>query len=190
MVRYSALLVLAAGLAAGALLSPAFGPDWTAAPSRGRALAEEATTEKEAFEATKQLGTVEAWDAFLSSYPNGFYADLARAYVKKLGEQPAEPAPTQHQESDGDSDQPTWCSSPNNATERTICSDADLSSLDNVLNVAYRRAKHDSPNKLADIEYVQKHWLLGQRNLCGTDVACLRKRYNEQIQILESFYAD
>jgi hypothetical protein len=39
---------------------------------------------KEAFEAAKELGTTEAWDAFLKSYPTGFYADLARAYLKKL----------------------------------------------------------------------------------------------------------
>lgn len=39
---------------------------------------------KSAFEAAKELGTVEAWDAFLSNYPKGFYADLARAYLKKL----------------------------------------------------------------------------------------------------------
>ena len=39
---------------------------------------------KSAFEAAKELGTVEAWYAFLSNYPKGFYADLARAYVKKL----------------------------------------------------------------------------------------------------------
>jgi hypothetical protein len=43
-----------------------------------------AASEKEAFEAAKELGTVEAWDAFLSSYPSGFHADLARAYLKKL----------------------------------------------------------------------------------------------------------
>ena len=40
---------------------------------------------KEAFEAAKELGTVEGWNAFLASYPQGFYPDLARAYVKKLG---------------------------------------------------------------------------------------------------------
>ena len=40
--------------------------------------------QKYAFESAKELGTVEAWDAFLSNYPEGFYADLARAYVKKL----------------------------------------------------------------------------------------------------------
>jgi hypothetical protein len=49
-------------------------------------------SEKDAFEAAKELGTVEAWDAFLSNYPTGFHADLARAYVKKLGD-PATPPP-------------------------------------------------------------------------------------------------
>lgn len=39
--------------------------------------------EKSAFEAAKELGTVAAWDAFLSNYPTGLYADLARAYLKK-----------------------------------------------------------------------------------------------------------
>lgn len=46
--------------------------------------------QKEAFEAAKELGTVPAWNAFLSNYPSGFYADMARAYLKKAanGEAP------------------------------------------------------------------------------------------------------
>lgn len=51
------------------------------------------SVEKQAFEAAKELGTVEAWDAFLSNYPKGFRADLARAYVKKLANEAGEPAP-------------------------------------------------------------------------------------------------
>jgi hypothetical protein len=50
-----------------------------------------------AFNSAKELGTVEAWDAFLSNFPKGFYADLARAYVKKLSDGPpavASPATT------------------------------------------------------------------------------------------------
>ena len=46
---------------------------------------------KEAFEAAKELGTVEAWEAFLKSFPTGFYADLARAYLKKLSDGGAAP---------------------------------------------------------------------------------------------------
>ena len=61
----------------------------------GSALAQSGPSEKEAFEAAKSLGTVEAWDAFLSNYPTGFHADLARAYVKKLSETAPSPAPSQ-----------------------------------------------------------------------------------------------
>jgi hypothetical protein len=46
--------------------------------------------EKEAFESAKELGTVEAWEAFLANYSSGFRADLARAYIKKLGTAPTE----------------------------------------------------------------------------------------------------
>ncbi|MGQ0674303.1 MAG: SH3 domain-containing protein, partial [Hyphomicrobium sp.] len=52
------------------------------------------SVEKDAFEAAKALGTVEAWDAFLANYPTGFHADLARAYVKKLAEEPAAALPS------------------------------------------------------------------------------------------------
>ena len=52
----------------------------TASPDEASAVAE-----KDAFEAAKELGTVEAWDAFLNAYPQGFRADLARAYLEKLG---------------------------------------------------------------------------------------------------------
>ena len=48
--------------------------------------------EKEAFEAAKDVGTLEGWEAFLNNFPKGFRADLARAYVKRL-ESEAEPAP-------------------------------------------------------------------------------------------------
>jgi len=67
--------------------------------SDGRAFAQApgGGAEKEAFEAAKELGTVEAWDAFLANYPSGFHADLARAYVKKLAEQPVQAPASQPQ---------------------------------------------------------------------------------------------
>ena len=39
---------------------------------------------KDAFEAAKELGTAEAWNAYLANFPTGFYADLARAYLRSL----------------------------------------------------------------------------------------------------------
>jgi hypothetical protein len=52
-----------------------------------------ASDEKDAYQSAKELGTKEAWDAFLASYPKGFYADMARAYLKKLETQPEAAAP-------------------------------------------------------------------------------------------------
>ncbi len=39
---------------------------------------------REAFEAAKELGTAEAFNAFIKNYPKGFFSDLARAYLFKL----------------------------------------------------------------------------------------------------------
>lgn len=47
---------------------------------------------KEAFGVAKELGTAKGWHAFLASYPNGFYADIARAYIEKLGSSADTPA--------------------------------------------------------------------------------------------------
>lgn len=80
--------LFAAVLSLGALSHPF--PDRHA----GAAYAEDtAAIERQAFESAKELGTIEAWEAFLANYPKGFHADLARAYVKKLaGATPAAPA--------------------------------------------------------------------------------------------------
>ncbi len=62
-------------------------PEPEAAESAGEApsAASADVSAKEAFEAAKELGTVEAWEAFIANYPDGFHAKLARAYIKKLG---------------------------------------------------------------------------------------------------------
>lgn len=156
--------------------------------SAGLAVAQGADTEKQAFEAAKELGTVEAWDAYLSNYPTGFYADLAQAYVKKLAGQSSAPSePPAAPESA--SAKPSWCTSPQNPAEDAICGDANLMSLDDVMNVAYKRAKSDSPQSIGEIDHEQKRWL-SRRNACGNDPPCISKRYNEQIQILESFFGN
>jgi hypothetical protein len=48
---------------------------------------------KAAFAGAKELGTADAWRAFLANYPDGFHADLARAFLKRAeqaGERPAD----------------------------------------------------------------------------------------------------
>lgn len=282
-----------AALAAAALLLPAPNMDGGVTWGHVAAIAQDGAAEKDAFEAAKALGTVEAWDAFLSHYSSGFYADMARAYVKKLSEAPSPAqAPPQSQNFDypmvagtwggivrsgpgqGNSKvaslkegeevtlmgppvpvepndypwfkisfrngqtgymwggilcstraeradifklctftpyrdggnastpqqkpskrvttgggKPSWCRSPGNAAESAICADADLLSLDSVLNVAYQRAKGDSPGSIGEIDHEQKRWI-GRRNACGRDAGCIRKRYNEQISFLEGFFGN
>ena len=86
-------LAFRATLAGAALLLPALRLGDTPAWRHPSAVAQvPKASEMEAFDAAKELGTVEAWDAFLSNYPTGFHADLARAYVKKLAEPSAAPA--------------------------------------------------------------------------------------------------
>ncbi|MEM9029110.1 MAG: hypothetical protein AAGC70_12150 [Pseudomonadota bacterium] len=46
---------------------------------------ENAETERETFLKAREKGTVDAWQSFLSRYPTGFRADLARAYLRRLG---------------------------------------------------------------------------------------------------------
>ncbi len=84
------VLVVAVGVClAGFAAMPSF-----TFPLTATAQAQPADAEKQAFESAKELGTVEAWDAFLANYPTGFHADLARAYVKKLaGAATPTPAP-------------------------------------------------------------------------------------------------
>lgn len=77
--------LVAVTLAATSIMERSSG--WSAFSYAGSASAQSSDlSAKEAFEAAKELGTVEAWNAFLNSYPSGFFADLARAYIKKLND--------------------------------------------------------------------------------------------------------
>lgn len=91
--RFSWLATFAAFL----IIPPALAGDRDLSSSEAQSIvvaqASSDDAQKYAFESAKELGTVEAWDAFLSNYPDGFYADLARAYVKKLAESPTQDAP-------------------------------------------------------------------------------------------------
>ncbi len=59
----------------------------------------ETVSAQEAFRAASELNTVEGWQYYLQTYPNGFYAEMARGFLKKLGgaqppaSQPSAPQP-------------------------------------------------------------------------------------------------
>lgn len=75
------LLLLAVPVAAPVL------PLWSCS-----ALAQDDVSAREAFEIAKDLGTAEAWNAFLKRFPNGFHADIGRGYLKKLDQDSGGPA--------------------------------------------------------------------------------------------------
>lgn len=71
---------------AGLGLVASVAPEPVALTTKAVAQTADDAAEKDAFESAKELGTADAWQAFLKNYQTGFRADLARAYLKKLGD--------------------------------------------------------------------------------------------------------
>jgi hypothetical protein len=46
------------------------------------------------YELVEKVGTARAWQVFLGTHPNGFYAELARAQIERLNSQPPAPPPS------------------------------------------------------------------------------------------------
>ncbi len=57
---------------------------------------------RRAYELTAQVGTKEAWEAFLKDYKTGLYADLARVQLAKLTTAPPPPPDTSRQAAEAD----------------------------------------------------------------------------------------
>ncbi len=88
-------LVVCLGACACAWAEAQAGTQANPTPRAREGIESQSLEEKEAFELAKEVGTKEAWNAFLKRFPSGFYADLARAALAK-GETPAprpDPAP-------------------------------------------------------------------------------------------------
>ncbi|MGY3031195.1 hypothetical protein ACVIIV_000365 [Bradyrhizobium sp. USDA 4354] len=63
-----------------------------AAPSATGPQGDPQTAIRRDYELALQLGTRDGWEAFLSQYPDGFYANLARAHEKKIAAEEARAA--------------------------------------------------------------------------------------------------
>ena len=72
------------------------------------------------------------------------------------------------------------CAKASTKVEKFICSDDDLSQLDNELAKLYASVKRQS----SDIVNQQKNWLRQNRDACGT-VDCLKLAYKNQIAHLK-----
>jgi uncharacterized caspase-like protein len=69
-------------------------PAKATAPAPAAAVADARADVRRDYELSLQLGTRAAWDTFLKSYPTGFYADLAKGQLDKIGAEDARVAAT------------------------------------------------------------------------------------------------
>lgn len=75
------------------------------------------------------------------------------------------------------------CAKAKTKTEKLICSDVAISSLDEALGTAYKNAYNRVENKLG-IRQSQRDWLSSYQLTSCEDVACLKKEFSERIEIL------
>ena len=75
------------------------------------------------------------------------------------------------------------CTKATTLVEKAICSEDDLSTLDEQLMAKYKNALLGSLNTV-NLKNDQKFWLINTRNKCQ-DTACLKRAYTERIAALE-----
>jgi uncharacterized protein len=74
------------------------------------------------------------------------------------------------------------CAKASTFVEKSICSDPELSGLDEALNQAYLAAR-EAPARREEVRNEQLRWI-GVRNACASP-ACIRKAYLDRIESLE-----
>lgn len=109
--------------------------------------------------------------------------------VCKSGSAQNEPTKDRPQQGQATGGAPSWCGAAKLPAEHAICGNPELSKLDDVLNVAYKRATSDSPKMREEIDREHRRWR-GRRDACGNDGGCLERRYREEISLLEGFFSN
>lgn len=80
------------------------------------------------------------------------------------------------------------CNKVKAADEKTICAQRDLNDKDVELNTKYVFLKGlFAMGARGDLQDSQRAWLKS-RQQCGSDKACLTKRYDERLQQLDDIY--
>ncbi len=77
------------------------------------------------------------------------------------------------------------CTKADKASEKAVCSNAELGRLDTQLAALYAKAqKSYDPGELPDLKKDQRAWMQ-ERDRCGGDSACLKDRYERRIARLQ-----
>ena len=79
------------------------------------------------------------------------------------------------------------CAKASTLVEKTICSDSQLSNLDDLLMQSYKKSLANSANP-DGLKSEQRLWLTNERNKCP-DVACLKRVYNQRLTVLNTVVA-
>jgi len=75
------------------------------------------------------------------------------------------------------------CKYSTTTVEKTICSEKNLSALDDYLSITYKEALRNNSNK-DKIKNLQRNWIKNKRNICKDDY-CIRDAYISQIKKLQ-----
>ncbi|MCK0097435.1 caspase family protein [Yoonia sp. F2084L] len=132
----------------------------------------------QAWEAFKNSNSVDALRLFAQQYSGTAYAALASERISQLGTpavqpQPAEPAP-----------RPAWCVNARTQTERAICANDELATLDLELEMSYKARRQSlSANQRDRLLSEQRRWLTA-RDTCGASLACLVQSYTTRLSAL------
>lgn len=74
------------------------------------------------------------------------------------------------------------CDKATSLVEKLICSDLELSKLDDQMTRAYKKELAESANK-ADAKARQRAWITKERDVC-TDVDCIARAYKTRLEVL------
>jgi len=88
-------------------------------------------------------------------------------------------------------DPPPWCElvKNKNPAEKLICSSAELTDLDNIMNLTYAFSVDPLPEAEKPIlRASQEDWLTKTRNGCGADAACLKRVMTIRTNTLENIH--
>ncbi len=80
------------------------------------------------------------------------------------------------------------CTKAKQPSEKTICKDKNLSSLDELLAITFNKALTSATNKPA-LTTQQRAWL-SERNLCAKDIPCLKAAYKARLTSLIALVAN
>jgi uncharacterized protein len=81
------------------------------------------------------------------------------------------------------------CAKAGSKTEKLICSNAELSSLDEILNATYKSAYDRVANK-STLRQSQRDWLASDQLRSCDDALCLKRHISERIGLLKKVSAD